>query len=150
VRRCRSESVPPDPNLAWQIDALLTTPFVSAQDPYQDRQALWAAQRFLDKRLGERPMRNGPDVAAAGRGEPPRDRARRRFERMAAFLKLAGDEKNAQRLAELRDIIFQASEIKQATGADLRYDMSNPARVWSSLATCAEIAYALFEQRLKP
>ena len=41
-------------------------------------------------------LRTDADAAsAAGKGEAPRDRARRRFERMAAFLKLAGDEKKS-------------------------------------------------------
>src|SRR5262249_32275578 len=145
VQQCRSESAPPDPRLASQIDALLTTHFLAAQD----RPALWAAARTLERRLQRRPMRRDSEAApAAGRGEAPRDRARRRFERMAAFLKLAGDDKNARRLSEFREIIFQASELTQSTGADIALNMADPARAWAAMTRCAELAYFMFEQLL--
>ncbi|HZW33253.1 MAG TPA: carboxypeptidase-like regulatory domain-containing protein, partial [Isosphaeraceae bacterium] len=142
VRQCRSEAVAPEPGLAAQIDALLTTPLLAAQD----RPALWAAHRLLERRLQQRPPRG--DSEAANPAEAPRDRARRRFDRMAAFLKLAGDEKNARRLSDFREILVQASELTQSTGADIALNMSDPARAWAAMARCAELAYFLFEQRL--
>jgi hypothetical protein len=145
VQQCRSESVAPEAALASQIDALLTTPFVAAGD----RPALWAAGRRLDRRLQEVPMRSDSDAAAAaGRSEAPRDRARRRFERMAEFLHLAGDEKNARRLSEFREMIFQASELTRSTGADIAWSMTDPARAWAAMARFAEMAYFMFEQQL--
>src|SRR5262249_32921739 len=61
VQECRSESVTPDPRLASQIDALLTTHFLAAQD----RPALWAAARTLERRLQGRPMRSDSEAAPA-------------------------------------------------------------------------------------
>src|SRR5262249_42951723 len=120
-------------------------PFVAAGD----RPALWAAGRRLERRLQEVPMRSDSDAAAAaGRAEAPRDPARRRVERMAEVLHLARDEKSARRLSEFREIVFQASELTRSTGADIAWNMADPARAWAAMARCAEMAYFMFEQQL--
>ncbi len=145
IGRCRSD-VPPDRTLGLQIDAMLLTPFLTVAD----RQALYDAGRALDGRL-EKTWRQGesdglPSVTSGGK---PGERARRRFERMAACLKLAGDPTTARRLDEYRQTIEQSSQLKPASRVDLAWDMSDPASAWSSMAHCAELAYASFAQLLR-
>jgi hypothetical protein len=145
VARCQTE-VPPDPELATQIEAMLLTPFLAAAD----RQALHDAAWVLDARLEKTWKLHSTDVSPdATRSGQPGARARRRFERMAAFLKLAGDPTTSRRLDEFRRTIEQAGLHKATTGSDLPWDMSDPASVWSSMARCAELAYAAFDNLLK-
>ena len=68
---------------------------------------------------------------------------------MAAFLKLAGDATTARRLDEYRQTIEQSSRLKPSSRVDLAWDMSDPASAWSSMARCAELAYAAFAQLLR-
>ena len=86
----RSQSNRPDPGLARDIEAILTTPFPAADD----RAKLWSTSLALEARLGEIPVRDSG--AAAGSG-PSRDRmqivrelAGRRIERFSALMALAG------------------------------------------------------------
>ncbi len=145
VDGCRT-GVPPDPELASRVEAMLLTPFLAAAD----RRALHDAARVLDARLDKtwKPDGSGGSPDAARRGQPGA-RARRRFDRMAAFLKLAGDPTTSRLLDEFRRTIEKGGQSKSASGPDLPWDMSDPASVWSSMARCAELAYAAFDNLIK-
>ena len=145
VERCRTE-VPPDPELATQIEAMLLTPFLAVAD----RRALYEAGRTLEARLEKTWNPGNADGSpATARSVQPGARARRRFERMAAFLKLAGDANTSRLLDEFRRTIEPAGRRKSSGGSDLPWDMSDPASVWSSMARCAELAYGAFVPLLR-
>ena len=145
IERCRSEA-PPDPALAVQIEAMLLTPFLAVAD----RQVLYDAGRALDGRLEKtwRPGDSDGSPVATPSGQPG-ERARRRFDRMAAFLKLAGDATTARRLDEYRQAIEQSSQLRSSSSVDMAWNMSDPASAWSSMAHCAELAFAAFAQLLR-
>ncbi len=133
VERCRTE-VPLDPELATRIDATLMTPFLAAAD----RQALYDAERLLDARLEKTWNPDSPEGSSgAARAGQPGARARRRFERMAAFLKLAGDANTSRLLDDFRRTVEQAGGSKSPIGSDLPWDMTDPATVWAAMARCA-------------
>jgi hypothetical protein len=145
VERCRSE-VPPNPALAAQIDAVLLTPFLRAAD----RRSLYDAQRALDERL-EKTSRPGETAGSsvAEEGGQPDARARRRFERMAAMLKLAGDATTSRLVEEFVKTAEHSSQRKASTVADLTWDMSDPAIVWGSMARFAKLTYNAFADLLR-
>ncbi len=145
VGRCRSEA-PPNPELALEVRAMLLTPFVAAED----RPSLLDARRTLDDRLEKTWNKdNSAGSAGADRVGQPGARARRRFERIAAFLNLAGDATTSRLLDEFRETIEHSGRVKASGGSDLPWDMSDPASVWSSMARCAELAYNAFDKLLR-
>jgi hypothetical protein len=146
VERCRADG-PADPALATQIEAMLVTPFLAVSD----RRALYEAGRSLDGRLEKSWDPQKADAAsAAAPGGRPDARAERRFQRMAAFLKLAGDATTSRTLEEVRKGIEQSSRRASSARTDLPWDMSDPAMVWSSMSRCAELTYDAFVRLLKP
>ncbi len=99
IEDCRSEQERPDPSLAVRIEAILTTPFVKAQQ----RQALWEAGRDLDRRLAKVPPSDQPDstnpsTRARQLQKDRMDRATARANRLAGLLHLAGDRETAQEM----------------------------------------------------
>jgi hypothetical protein len=146
VERGRADG-PADPALATQVEAMLVTPFLAVAD----RRALYEAGRSLDGRLEKSwdPQKANAASAAAPGGRPDA-RAERRFQRMTAFLKLAGDATTARTLEEVRKGIEQASRRASSARTDLPWDMSDPATVWSSMSRCAELTYDAFVRLLKP
>ena len=75
---------------------------------------------------------------------------RRRFDRMAAFLKLAGDATTSRLLDEFRQALEQTGRGKPSSGSDLAWDMSDPGSVWASMARLRrKLAYGAFDQLLR-
>jgi hypothetical protein len=145
VGRCRADG-PADPALATQIEAMLLTPFLAVAD----RRALYEAGRSLEARLEKTWNPDKADAASgAAPGGRPDARAERRFQRMAAFLKLAGDAKTSRMLEEIRTGIEQSSRRGSSGGTDLPWDLSDPAIAWSSVSRCAELTYDAFVHLLQ-
>ncbi len=145
VAKCRTQ-VPPDPELATQIEAVYLSPLLAVTD----RRALYDAQQTLETRLEKTwdPSKVDGSTPTSPNGQPGA-RARRRFERMAAFLKLAGDARTSRLLDEFRQTIEQLGRGKSSVGSDPAWDMSDPGTVWASMAHCAELAYGAFDQLIQ-
>ena len=145
VERSSSQN-PPPPELAGQIDALLLTPFFTVAD----RLALYDAGRALDARLEKtwraaRPTR----LPAAAAGVRSAERVRRRSERMAALLELAGDARTGRLLDEVRQAFELAGLDRSPAGSDPVGDKSDPAIIWAATAHGTELIHTAFERLVR-
>ena len=124
-----------DPGLGLTIEALLATPFMSAQD----RQSLWKTGRRLDQRIeealatkGERLETEPETTSRAGRDRIPSVRkiAERRAQYMAALLRLGGEETTAEQLAGGVKLAQEMKELPGVGGAEAQSESTMLTGLW--------------------
>jgi hypothetical protein len=126
ARQC--ESSRPGPELAEEVECILSTPFPAAQD----RARLWRAAQVLDRRLGDLPSApSGPTsdapVSLSERAEAVRELGARRARRVSALLQLATSKADV-------GLRGAASGPAPEPGAPARPSNAEPAMVLSVMA----------------
>ena len=116
----QSEAARPAPQVAVEIEAMLSTPFPTAAD----RLALWRAGTALDRRIAGLPPRT--DVASShagtdsGRVEVARGQVARRANRLAALLNLTGEDASAKNLEAGVKLSEEVGALSRVSGAEAR------------------------------
>jgi hypothetical protein len=129
----KSKANRPEPGLARDIEAILTTPFPAAED----RARLWNMSLALEKRLGEIPVRDSEASAESGalrdRSQVVRELAGRRKERLAVLQALAGAKSTADgdaaKLAKTAD-----APAASAANGEGKSELGAVVRLWAGLA----------------
>jgi hypothetical protein len=128
----------PKPDLAATIEAILATPFPSAEE----RAKLWSTSFALDARLDELPV-SGSDAKDSGidsdRIRMVRELVGRRTEASRVLLKLAGIESAAQSEPAVAGSASESHTASRAGGGATA--LSEVARLWGGLARFSENAY---------
>ncbi len=138
----KSQANRPDPELASDVEAILTTPFPTAQD----RAKLWRTSLALDRRLGELTVRDSdPNTESApdrDRAIVVRERVGRRFERLSALIALAGVESSPKNAAAAAGF---GTEVNAATrsghGSEAKSELDAIAQLWGGLARYSEFVH---------
>lgn len=138
----------PEPQTAVEIEALLTTPFLTVSD----RSALWRGLGALDRKLGELPVRGDMTTAEseadAGRADIARGQAARRAKRLAALLYLTGADAMAANLGGAVELTREVNALNRAPGKDESSPTSDLAQNWAGLAKVAALVYDKLSQMM--
>jgi hypothetical protein len=138
----------PDPQAAAEIEALLSTPFLTVED----RAALWSGARVLERRLGELPVRGdtptADSVTDARRADIARSQIARRGKRLAALLYLTGADAIAANLSGAVELTKELNALNRAPGKDESTHTSDLAQNWAGLAKVAALTYDRLTQAL--
>ena len=138
----------PEPQTAVEIEALLTTPFLTVSD----RSALWRGLGALDRKLGELPVRGDMTTAEseadAGRADIARRQVARRAKRLAALLYLTGADAMAANLGGAVELIREVNALNRAPGKDESSHTSDLAQNWAGLAKVAALVYDKLSQMM--
>jgi Carboxypeptidase regulatory-like domain len=136
----------PDPGLASDIEAIMATPFPTAEE----RSKLWSISLALDKRLGEidrdsEPANDtgpGPD-----RAQLVRDVVERRMNRLSALMTLAGVKSTAKGATASKVAPKLDSSTAFDGGSNAEPDVSDVVRLWSGLAGfCEDVHRAIVDR----
>lgn len=127
----------PEPRLAAEIEAMLTTPYLDVKD----RAALWKAGRELERRLGELPVRDENPAAEPRRADAARNQVSRRAKRLEALLRLTGAEEMASNLGGAVELTNAVNALDPITGKSDEAQASALAQDWAGLAKVAGLVY---------
>ena len=140
IRRCEENL--PEPLLGWQIEAILSTPFLQASD----RAELWRASLTLDRRLGELPVRDSDSTTDSAdlsdRVVAVTRLAGRRKEWLRAILKLA-DPSSTINESDFRGVpSANGAATPEAKGAEEQSSREPLARSWGDIAHFTQAVHA--------
>ncbi|MGA9922416.1 MAG: carboxypeptidase-like regulatory domain-containing protein [Isosphaeraceae bacterium] len=138
----------PEPQTAVEIEALLTTPFLTVSD----RSALWRGLGALDRKLGELPVRGDMTTAESeaddGRADIAHRQVARRAKQLAALLYLTGADAMAANLGGAVELNREVNALNRAPGKDEPSHTSDLAQNWAGLAKVAALVYDKLSQMM--
>jgi len=129
IRRCGADR--PEPGLAEEVEAILSTPFA----PLQERAKLWGASVTLYRRLEQLAIRDGSSADTGtpeDRWERVRSLAKRRAQRLSALLELVGVKPSPEFESEV-NVLLRPSNREASS------DLAGMGQTWGGLAKVSRL-----------